>query len=116
MMMSDDEFVKYHDDRFAELPGWAVVKGSDAIREALNDMDIRLIKAAIVEDPVHWIASFHHGFGTAIRNLLRDKVCTDDKLPSKNERDKNWDNYYTYLIEIAVGARQYQEERIIESG
>jgi hypothetical protein len=113
-MMSDDEFVKYHDERFAELPDWIIVKGSDTIREAISDMDKKLIRAAIADNPVHWIAPFHHGFGTAIRNLLRAAVCVDDELPAKNKKDKNWDNYYTYLIEIAVEARQYKPAGSIE--
>ena len=51
----------------------------------------------------HWIGGIHHGWGTAVRNLLRENGFTDDMLP-----DKNWDDYYGQMVEIAVGARHWE--------
>jgi hypothetical protein len=56
------------------------------------------------EDPVHWISPYHFTTGMAIRNLLREKVCRDDQLPSGN-----FDDYYVQLLEIAAGVRKYEK-------
>lgn len=110
-IMKDDEYTQYHSERFAELSEWIIAKSVSVIQKALNYGDVLLIQEHIKENPVFWVAPYHHGWGTAIRNLLRDKVCTDDKLPGSPE-DKNWDNYYVYLVEVAIGLRLTDGERI----
>lgn len=62
--------------------------------------------------PATW--SGHHGFGTQIRNLLRDPEygagISDDQLPFAPYEDgcafQNWDDYYVSVVEAAVGLRE----------
>ena len=57
--------------------------------------------------------SAHHGFGTSIRNLLRDPVygagILDVDLPDAPYEDgslqRNWDDFYVAVLEAAVGLR-----------
>lgn len=58
--------------------------------------------------------SAHHGWGTAIRNLLRDPEygagILDDDLPfapyEGGQSYQNWDDFYTQAVEAAVGLRE----------
>jgi len=100
--LSDAEFTAFHEERFAELSNDIIIKSENAIRKALREEDIKEIQKAIEKSPIHWASQYHFNFGMKIRNLLRDKVCLDDKLPSGN-----WDDYYVYLIECAVGMRTF---------
>ena len=98
--MSDTEFVAFHKERFAELSDDIIIKAENAIKEYLSVGDVDIIKEAIKSDPIHWASLYHFNSGMEIRNLLRDKVCLDDVLPSGN-----WDDYYVCLIECAVGMK-----------
>lgn len=58
--------------------------------------------------------SGHHGFGTWIRNVLRQGVpgargIRDEELPpapyADGSQHRNWDDYYVQAIEAAVGLR-----------
>ena len=99
-VMTDKEFVLFHEERYAELLEGIKIKAKIVINDALREEDKENIKQAIKENPIHWIAPYHFNWGMKIRNLLRDKVCLDDQLPSGN-----WDDYYTYCIEDALGMR-----------
>lgn len=70
------------------------------LRTTLLDETIDEIRSAFGEDKETWWASSHFYWGMSIRNLLRDNVCLDDKLPSGN-----WDDYYVPLVELACGVR-----------
>jgi hypothetical protein len=107
-VMSDEEFVQFHKDRLYELDPLIVIKSVMVLSE-LHPM-MEETKELYKEDPVHWVSPFHFSTGMAIRNLLRDKVCLDDQLPSGN-----WDDYYVQLIEIAAGCREYPNQvRVIK--
>jgi hypothetical protein len=100
--LSDSDFIIFHEERFAELSNDIIIKSENAIKEVLREKDIKEIQKAIEKSPIYWASQYHFNFGMKIRNLLRDKVCLDDALPSGN-----WDDYYAYLIECAVGMRTF---------
>lgn len=59
------------------------------------------------KNPEDWIhkAYAHHGFGTAIRNILRE-IIKDSELPPVDydgEPMKNWDDWYIKVLEEAAG-------------
>ena len=53
-------------------------------------------------NPGLWWAGSHFFWGMRVRNMFRDLVCLDDKLPSGN-----WDDYYIQVVEECV--RRYYE-------
>ena len=73
------------------------VKAIAVLRQDLPDDSKIEIRNAMQESDM-WYVSHHFYWGMAIRNLLRDKVCLDDKLPTRN-----WDDYYIECVEAAVG-------------
>jgi hypothetical protein len=102
---TNEETKEYFDLRLAELPEWVVVKSVEVLRETLSEEMKLHVYNLWKLNPEYWVTEnfMHHGWGTAIRNLLREKVCLDGELPSKF----GYDDYYVVLVEIAVGARQY---------
>lgn len=50
---------------------------------------------------VVWFTRHHYGFGMKVRNMLRDLVCDDEDLPTGN-----WEDYYSALVEVAIGLRK----------
>jgi|SRR5690348_2098301 len=92
---------KSHDEYIKELPKDILESSVQVIRAAFDIDTILRISEEYHADPEHWWAGYHHGWGTAIRNLLRDKVCRDNKLPSGN-----WDDVYIPIVEIALGLRE----------
>lgn len=88
------------DKSIRELDGNIVEMGVIHINNLLDDESKQKIKEEHEKDNRTWWASHHHGWGTSIRNSLRDNVCLDDKLPTKN-----WDDYYIQIVEIALGLR-----------
>jgi hypothetical protein len=107
ILLDDLEFMKQADDRLYELPKWIVEKSVKVLQETLDVETVQTIKKLWKINPVNWFAGSHFSWGMAIRNLLRDKVCLDDKL-NENEKYQNWDNYYVQLVEIAIGVRIYE--------
>jgi hypothetical protein len=103
-IMSDEEFIQFHNDRLAELEPWIVEKAVKVLSE-LHPM-MEETRELYKEDPVHWISPYHFSTGMAIRNLLRKEVCTDDQLPTKN-----WDDAYVQLLEIAAKCREYPTKK-----
>lgn len=96
----DDDIAEKLDAFLQELPQEIVERGVAHIKSKLNPEIVRDITSAWKADPKTWWAAWHHGWGTGVRNDLRDNVCRDDELPSGN-----WDDYYVQLVEIAVGVR-----------
>lgn len=89
------------DEYLKECPDWIVEKGvlylTNLFNHDLKEDVVRLHK----RDPETWWASSHFTWGMQIRNLLRDNVCLDNKLPSGN-----WDDYYIQIVEIVCGVRE----------
>lgn len=92
----------YHDIKLNELSEEIVSKSVESLSTYILPEDKLKIVEEYTKDQETWWALYHHGWGTAIRNHLRDTVCLDDRLP-----DKNWDDYYIPLVEIVCGIRQY---------
>lgn len=101
MDIEDIDIGFFHEMQIRELPQWILNKGVLVLRDTLTLNSAMYIREAHKEDPKTWWAESHFYWGMTIRNLLREKVCLDDELPSKN-----WDDYYVALIEIAVGVRE----------
>jgi hypothetical protein len=86
-------------DGFIEECPAQIIKDSLVALDRIIDQVTRVrIKEEYKKDPKTWWALYHHGWGTAIRNALRDMVCLDKELPSGN-----WDDYYIQIIEIYLG-------------
>lgn len=98
------------------------IYGRDWIHHLIDTRDVdryemnQMLSEDKRDDPEYqWplTMSAHHGWGTSIRNLLRDKEygagITDDQLPPApyegGEHHSNWDDYYVSVVEAAVGLR-----------
>lgn len=97
----EEDISKVLDDFIRDCPEWIVKKSIEELKNILTDEIIETTKGFHSKDPKTWWATYHHGWGTGIRNYLRDKVCRDDELPSEN-----WDDYYIQLFEMACGIRE----------
>lgn len=91
---------EHHNKMFEQLPKWIVDKSVEYLIAILPQKDIDDIRDDYKKDPDTWWASVHFTWGMNIRNKLRDNVCLDGELPSKN-----WDDYYVRLIEMACGLK-----------
>jgi NADH:ubiquinone oxidoreductase subunit F (NADH-binding) len=98
--MSDKELLKFYNDRFNELDKDIIEKSKETILSVLREEDREKISEAISKSPTRWTGGYHFNWGMKIRNLLRDKVCLDDKLATGN-----WDDYYAQCVEYALGLR-----------
>lgn len=86
----------------------------DVSEEERAKMDALLPESQTEEYSWPATMSAHHGFGTSIRNLLRDEELgagiKDDDLPKapyeNGESYQNWDDVYVQAIEAAVGLRE----------
>lgn len=74
-----------------QLRAAAVAMLKDKLRLIRNQ-----IVSAMAHDPDGWWTPYHHRWGTAIRNLLRDQGFTDEKLGG------NLDDFYIGLVEEAM--------------
>jgi hypothetical protein len=108
-IMSDEEFIQFHNDRLNELEDWIVERAVKVLSEELESL-MEETRKLHKEDPIHWMSPFHFYEGMSIRNLLRDKVCLDDQLTTV-EKHQNWDNFYVALMEIAAGCREYPNNK-----
>lgn len=99
-IMSDEELLKFYNDRFNELDKDIIEKSKETILSVLREEDREKISEAISKSPTRWTGGYHFNWGMKIRNLLRDKVCLDDKLATGN-----WDDYYAQCVEYALGLR-----------
>jgi len=90
----------YSDRKLAEMPRDVLEKAVAILKAEIPASTLALVKSEIRKRPLDWIAPVHFGWGMTVRNLLRNKGLRDDLLP-----DKNWDDYYAAVIEIAVGER-----------
>lgn len=83
-----------------ECPSWIIASAVKYLKETIPEETVEEIRGMWDKDNSTWWAMIHHGWGTSVRNLLRDNVCTDAKLPSGN-----WDDYYIQMVEVACGLR-----------
>lgn len=137
-MSSDFYNDEWYDARWESMPPVMRKIAADAIAKVLTDEDKSLIArkyAAHGHDWIHHLIDFseedlefcrkvgmnedmsswsaHHGWGTAIRNLLRDEELgagiRDEDLPpapyEDGETHRCWDDYYVAAVEAAVGLR-----------
>lgn len=93
----------YYEQKLYEIPP-DVLEGSV---EALKKHIPENLKKSLVESYKKckpgewWFAEYHFGLGMSIRNALRQLGFSDRRLP-----DKNWDDYYVKVVEIAIGLRE----------
>lgn len=99
-IVEDDDIIETLDDFLKDCPLWIINKSVEELKKELPLDVVQEIKNAYKKDPETWWAFYHHGWGTSIRNFLRDKVCKDDELPSGN-----FDDYYIQLVELACELR-----------
>jgi hypothetical protein len=96
-MMTDEEYMQFHDDRYNELPQTIKYKAIETLKSNINNIGRNQIRMVIKADRINWGSPHHFSWGMGIRNLLRKNVCLDGDLPSGN-----WDDYYIRLVEKAV--------------
>jgi hypothetical protein len=113
-ILSDEEYIQFHNERLAELAPWIVEKSVKFLSE-LQPLLLEETRELYKEDPVHWMSPYHFSTGMAVRNFLRDNVCQDDELTTKIEY-QNWDNFYVALLEIAAGVREYPNQVRVVKG
>ena len=101
-ILSDEEFVEFHNERYIQLPRWIKEKSINFLKEYLTESDIFNIQQLYDKNKYSWASPFHFSYGMSIRNQLRDNVCLDDKL-SDDPEYQNWNDYYVKLLEIAAG-------------
>jgi hypothetical protein len=99
---TEQDIEKWFDKCVEECPKWIAEKSVEYLKLFFTDQDKSDITEEWKKDHNKWWALYHHGWGTAIRNNLRDNVCRDDKLPSGN-----WDDYYIQFVEIALELRKF---------
>lgn len=131
---------QWYDERWQDMDPDMRRRAADSIRGVLSEEDQELIRRKHAEHGHSWIHhlieipadeletysrvlgdeggvtfktwSAHHGWGTGIRNLLRNEEygagISDDELPFapyENGSYQNWDDYYCQAVEAAVGLR-----------
>lgn len=86
----------------SECPIWIINESISSLKNYFTQDEIKHIQQEYKNDPELWWTKnyFHFGWGTHIRNYLRDTVCLDDKLPSSN-----FDDYYIQFIELVCELR-----------
>lgn len=82
---------------YAELPEEKKIAAMQCINLALPENTKQQVREAIAADPENWVAPYHHGWGMAMRNLLREHGLGEDYFGIDN-----LDCIYTFLIEDAL--------------
>lgn len=96
-----EDYSKYKDEKLAELSEPLVTRAVDCLVHIISNQDKYDLLKLYEEDPNEkWFVGQHFGYGMYIRNQLRSAGITDDLLP-----DRNWDDYYIQILEIAIGIR-----------
>lgn len=102
----DKEFNNHHEKCFNELPKDILIEAVKLLKEKnLTDENIIQLQLLYNEQPTEnkslWFIGFHHYEGMYIRNFFRENGLLDEQLPSGN-----WDDYYTQVLECAIGVRE----------
>jgi hypothetical protein len=95
--MTPKETYDYLQDRLNNMEPVLRDKMLACLQQAIPPEDKELIRAAIAKDPYTWWSLYHHGWGTAIRNLLRNHGFGE-----KETGIENLDDVYIQLVELAV--------------
>jgi len=100
--MTDDEYVEYHNAKFAEIPTALLAKAVVVFDKYLSHLKDDMGRSYDRLGATNWFEySFgHHAFGTYVRNLLRENGVTDDMVPTGN-----LDDYYVQMLEKFLGVR-----------
>lgn len=97
MLFDGKTLRQIHEEKWAELSDDVKRDAIACLRSHFTEELKQDIRNLIKNDPNEWISSYHHGWGTGVRNLLRENGLTDDLTP-----DGNWDDYYVMVVEEAV--------------
>ena len=100
--MTDEEYVEYHNTKFAEIPTTLLAKAVVVFDKHLAHLKDDMGRSYDRLGAAHWFEySFgHHALGRVIRNQLRDGGVKDDMVP-----DGNLDDYYCPMLEYWIGKR-----------
>jgi hypothetical protein len=131
---------EWYDERWEAVPPVVRKIAADTLARVISERDKELIRRKHAEHGPHvWVhhlidmsdeeqrvysgvgmatadqttLSGHHGWGTAIRNVLRDEELgagiRDEDLPdapyASGLTHRNWDDYYVQAVEAALGLR-----------
>lgn len=108
-MHTDYDWIQLTLDSFRRLPVDMRIALVNHVRSIYNEDDAKAageeIRELIKEKSGDWNGPYHHGWGMWMRNMLRD-VYSDDELPSTPYDDdrgefKNYDDYYTGIVEVS---------------
>jgi len=102
----DDENIQdwyeYHTKKLNEMPQDFLKESVEYLKNIfIKEGSAQSILDAYNQDNEKWWVGSHFYWGMSIRNSLREGGFLDDKLP-----DKNWDDYYIPVVELAVGIRK----------
>jgi len=101
-----ENMYEYHTKKLGEIPKDFLKESVEYLRDIfIKENATQSILDAYNQDNETWWVESHHFWGMGIRNLLRDGGFLDDQLP-----DKNWDDYYIPVVELAVGIREDKYE------
>ena len=97
MLFDGKTLRQIHEEKWAELSDDVKTKAIAIIQAGFTEELKEEIRGMIRNDPNNWIGMHHHGWGTGVRNLLREKGLPDNLTP-----DGNWDDYYIMVVEEAL--------------
>ena len=97
MLFDGKTLRQIHEEKWAELSDDVKTKAIAIIQAEFTEELKEEIRGMIWNDPNNWIGMHHHGWGTGVRNLLREKGLPDNLTP-----DGNWDDYYIMVVEEAL--------------
>ncbi len=99
-MEFDDDYLE---QKLYEIPPDMLEGSVDLLRNALPESLKEFLRKAYHSRKPNewWFSPYHFSLGMSMRNALRDAGFLDRKLP-----DKNWDDYYVKVLEIAIGVKE----------
>lgn len=121
--IKDEKFWREFDlAAWRRLPREMQVEAVGILRSCLGSWEVESLSSLANSGP-GWFAPFHFGLGMRLRNLLRTGCpphvgggIEDGRLPPNEKGEKNWDDCYVAVVEVAVMAGMYKdlplEERI----
>lgn len=91
-------------DKLKELDDKVIKDSVKCLKESFSVNGKRWVWRRAEERGESWFIEHHFRMGMNIRNLLREEILSDHKLPTGN-----WDDYYVELVEIACGLRDIED-------
>jgi hypothetical protein len=99
--LDEDDRIKYHNERFLEIPLELFPRIKEIFDENLPPKFVEESKELISLDGLNdWYIPYHFTVGMKIRNLLRSNDIYDDMFPTGN-----LDDYYGVMLEWWLGYR-----------